>query len=142
MDIRNDLERRITKEQQKITDLRSQLDRAEAFVLGLQEALRMLPGSREKRSATGKLGFRSGNVKKTYDLLKQAGKPMQISEILIGIGKTDTKANRASLASSLYRSARKGGLIKKIGANLFSLQEIQAEVRETFNLPANFGKET
>jgi hypothetical protein len=68
---------------------------------------------------------------------------MNITEILIGIGKEDTKQNRASLASSLYRSSKKGGFIVKVDANLFSIQELQSKVKEKelFTLPTNFGKD-
>jgi hypothetical protein len=81
-------------------------------------------------------------VKKTYELIKKVGKPLNIGEILVGIGKEDTKQNRASLASSLYRSSKNGGLIIKADSNLFSIQGLQSKAKDKeINLPPNFGKD-
>ena len=76
-------------------------------------------------------------------LIKKVGKPLNIGEILIGIGKEDTKQSRASLASSLYRSSKRDGLVIKVDSNLFSIQGLQSKIKEkeTFSLPPNFGKD-
>jgi len=145
MDWINVLENKIEEEKQKINELRLELHKSEAYLKGLEEALKLVPSSQGKRVVTtsSKPTLRSGSVKKTYELIKKTGKPMGIGEILLGIGKPDTKQNRASLASSLYRTARKGGLITKIDENLFSIIDLQSQgkKKDLFNLPHEFGKD-
>ena len=138
MNIRGDLEKRIEKERQKVLELRAQVEKSEAFILGLQEALKMLPkdGVREpgRRSASKVPELRSGgNVEKTYNLLRQLGKGAHISEILVGIGEEDTKAKRLSLSSTLSRYVRSGEIFGRTGPNTFALKEI--------SLPLEFGKD-
>ena len=146
MDWINALEKKIEEEKQKISDLKINLQKSESYLQGLQDSLKLVPTIREKRtqSSGNKPIFRAGgSVKKAYDLIKETGRPMGIGEILKGIDKDDTKQNRASLASSLYRSAKKqGGLIIKVD-NLFSISELQSNKKEgdLFKLPSNFGKD-
>ncbi len=137
----------IQKEKQKILGFEGQIKHSQSFMLGLQEALRLLPKSSdiEPIQTQPKSTFRAeSDAKKAYSFLTQIAKPMGITQILEGIGKPDTKQNRASLASSLYRSARKGNEIIKVGANLFTVQGIQTEStvkpKETLDLPPDFGK--
>lgn len=139
MSIRTDLEKRIERERQKIVELKAQVEKSEAFVQGLQEALKMLPrdGVRELgRKSKSKMPElrRGGNVEKTYNLLRQLGKGAHISEILVGIGAEDTKANRLSLSSTLSRYVRSDKIFSRPGPNTFALKEIAAS-----SLPPEFG---
>ncbi len=148
MSIRTDLERRIEKEKQKVTELRSQIDKSEAFIQGLQEALKLTPkeaGKDTRRTVKHKAAksFRAGSdVAKTYSLLQQTGKAMHISEILIGIKKEDTKANRLSLSSSLSRYVRNNQIFSRPKPNSFGLKE-HADIGAitTPQLPPEFGSE-
>ena len=146
MSIRTDLERRIDRERLKISDLRDQLGRAEAFVQGLQEALRMLPRETATNGrAQGVSGIlrAGGDVSKTQDLLRTTKRPMHITEILEGLGKEVTKTNRASLTSSLARYARRGEIFDKAGPNRFGLLEFarqpSPEADDPLDLPDSFG---
>jgi len=149
MSARTDIEKRIEKEKAKINDLISQIEKNESFILGLQEALKMLPKEKEFENGqvktnkdNSKTSFRAGSdVEKTYNLLRDAGKSMHISEILIGIGKEDTKSNRLSLSSSISRHVRKGDLFKRPFPNSFALIETPDIVNPTLDLPPNFGAE-
>jgi hypothetical protein len=147
MTARTDLEKRIEKERQNIADLRSQLEKSEAFMQGLQEALSMLPKEKETRKSKsrpkskikGKL--RSGSdIERVYNLLLQNTSPMHISQILIGIGKEDTNANRMSLAGSLGKYVRNGKIFARVGRNLFTLKELaDAKAKLPLDLPKDFG---
>jgi hypothetical protein len=149
MSARTDLERRIEKEKQKVADLRSQTERLEAFIQGLQEALKILPrdGEKETRRASKAkttTTFKPGSdVEKAYKFLRQAAKTMHISEILVGIGEEDTKANRLSLSSSLSRYVRKNQVFTRPRPNSFALKEsMDTRVTPTPLLPPEFGAET
>ena len=109
----------------------------------------MLPKEKEVESGQAKANkdnattsFRTGSdVEKAYNLLHEAGKSMHISEILIGIGKEDTKINRLSLSSSLSRHVRKNDLFKRPLPNSFALIETPDVVPPPLDLPPNFGAE-
>ena len=140
MKARRDIERRIDKEQQNITELKSQIELAESFIKGLQEALKMLPKDDNGKPRKGKGALRSGSdMAKIRDLITQSGKPLRIEEIIIGLGKPDTKANRMSISGSLGRYVRKGEIFNRVGPNQFSL--IDMEVTDTFELPPDFGSD-
>jgi hypothetical protein len=141
MAVREDIEKRIEREKQKISDLQKQIERCNAFILGMQEALKFIPKTGEK--ITKEYYFRSGDTKQAYEVLKQSAKPLSINEILSLIGKEPTKQNKASLSSSLHRAVKKSGLIKKVASNMFTIteNEVNKEVEEPIDLPDGFGKD-
>lgn len=141
MKARNDIEKRIEKEQQRISELRSEIEREEAFLQGLQEALKMLSkGDDGTKPRKGKGKVRKGSdMAKIISLIKQKGKPMHISEILVGLGREDTKANRMSIAGSLGRYVRDGNIFNRVGPNIFSLKGMQSSTK--IELPPGFGAE-
>ena len=140
MDIRKDLGRRIDKEREKVLQLRSELDRSEAFILGLQEALKMLPKEGGRKPRKRKMSLRPGSdMAKIRDLIKQNGRPMYISEITTGLGKPNTKANRLSIAGSLSRYVRAGEIFKRVKPNTFAL--IDMDSSPEVELPPDFGAE-
>lgn len=115
MSLQPEVEARIARERKRVAELRSEIIRREAFIQGLEAALSML--STDKRVAeypdVGE-ALRSGSdVSKAQQLLSVARRPLHISEILTGIGKYDTKQNRASLGGSLARYARKGEVFQR-----------------------------
>jgi hypothetical protein len=120
--IQSDLERRIARERRRVAELRNELIRREAFIQGLQEAIKMLSAESADVRDDPSESLRAGSdVRKAQELLSEASRPLHISDILKGIGKTDTRENRASLASSLARYARRGELFQREGPNEFSL---------------------
>lgn len=147
MSVRTDLEKRVEKEKQKLVELRSQVERSEAFLQGLQEALNMLPKEKEPRQSKSKTKsklkgkLRSGSdMEKVYNLLRQNTSPMHISKILVGIGKEDTNPNRMSLAGSLGRYVRNGRIFSRVGGNLFTLKEfVDTKAKMRLDLPKEFG---
>jgi len=144
MDARRALEKRIEKETQMIADLQIQIERAESFVRGLEEALSMLPKEKEPKRGKSKLKgkLRSGSeVEKAYNFLRQNASPMHISDILIAIGKENTKANRMSLVGSLGRYSRKGQFFSRVGPNIFTLKEFaNTRAKMSLDLPEEFGR--
>ncbi len=115
MTLQADLESRIAREHRRVTELRNEIMRREAFIQGLEAALGLLTG-RGSSDGSEELGesLRSGSdVSKAQQLLSETKRPLHIGEILTGIGREDTKANRASLSSSLARYARKGEIFQR-----------------------------
>lgn len=125
MYLRTELARRIEQERQKVADLRSQVERAEAFIAGLEEAMKLVPtdGGEKKRQVEHTPRSKS-DVQKAKFQLSATGHSMHVSDILKAIGKEDTKQNRASLSSSLARYARKGEIFRRVGPNEFSLVQL------------------
>ena len=140
MTYRRNIERRIEKEQNKINELREQINRTEVFIEGLQEALKMLPKDTNSSPRKGKGAIREGSdMAKVRDLIKRAGRPMRIEEIVAGLGRPDTKANKMSLSGSLGRLVRNGVVFNRPKANTFSLIGMQVESID--ELPPDFGVE-
>jgi hypothetical protein len=141
MKARKDIERRIEKENQRITDLRSQIERGEAFIQGLHEALKMLPkDENNSKPRKGKGALRAGSdMAKIRDLIQQAGKAMYISDLVTGLGKPNTKANRLSIASSLSRYVRANEIFKRVKPSTFALRDME-DLPEV-ELPPDFGAE-
>lgn len=147
MKARKDIERRIEKEQQNILDLQKQINHLEAFIKGLQEALKMLPKDDEsiERPKKGKGTVRPGSdMDKIRLLIETSGHPMHVGEIVTGLGKPDTKENRMSITGSLGRYVRKGIVFSRPGPNQFSLISLSTnENTENLDneLPPEFGSE-
>jgi hypothetical protein len=122
--IGRDIERRIIREQQKLDELKAQVERQEHFILGLREALRLLPKDR-RAGAPEATQLRPGSdVAKVRETLQRRGRAMHVSEILEAIGKSDTRSNRISIASSLGAYARRGDVFTHEGPNTFGLSEL------------------
>ena len=101
------IEARIVRERKRVVELRSEIIRREAFIQGLEAALGLLSGNRpvggyQPQGESLRLG---SDVSRAQELLSRARRPLHISAILTGIGKDDTKQNRASLGSSLVGSS-------------------------------------
>lgn len=139
MSARGDIEKRIEREKQKILDLQSQIEKSEHFILGLLEALKFVP--QDGNVHEPKRVLQPGSVvKKVEELLRQAGKPMHMDDIIRGV----PGAKRPSLVSSLSRHVKKGTIFKRVGASTYSLLECDAPTKqkESIDLPPDFGKET
>ncbi len=141
MSIRSELEKRIEKEKQKVSELREQLNKAESFMQGLQEALKMLPRDVDSISDAKGLLRPGSDMQKVQELLRKTKTPMYIVDILKGIGKPNTKENRASVGGSLNRYSRNEEIFKRVGPNQFSLLELDVENNHEDDLPSDFGKE-
>jgi hypothetical protein len=123
MSARKELEKRIAKEQTKLEGLRLEVGKLEQFILGLREALRFLPRSPENDQPDTKLrpGSDVANIRK---VLLDAREPLHVRELLIGLGRDDTKERRSSIAGSLGSYARNSQIFVRTGPNTFGLLEL------------------
>lgn len=123
MSARSQIEKKIQAKQQEIADFELQIEKAEAYIQGMQEVLRLLPREEGDTVSTEQLPRHGSAMAKTRELLLETGKPMHITEILKGIGKENTKGQRLSVSGSLRSYARKGQVFTQEGGNIFGLVE-------------------
>jgi len=146
MGARESLQKLADKKENEIGELKLQLAQAEAYLQAIQDSLRVLPkeptdGGSEPELRSGTLLFQAKEV------LRTAGKPMHINEILKKMNKPVDKNNRISLSGSMAAYVRKGVIFKKTGPNVFSLigidstQQASSEASDDSEdqLPKSFG---
>lgn len=133
MDTRKRIQNRIMKKELEIQELESSIREGKAYLQALQDTLKMFPRSIASPEAT----FRPGSlVHKTYELLKQNGKPIHINEIMKSIGIEPSK--RASLASSLNVYIKKDEIFTRPSPGTYGLHEFE-NTNSNNEPPSNFG---
>ena len=128
----------------EIRQLELQLAQAEAYLQALQDSMKVLP--REQKDLV-ELGaepvLREGSaLAQAQVILKAAGRPMHISEILKAMGKANEKNERISLSGSMASYVRKGSIFRKTGPNRFALIGMNDPAplsEEDAKLPEGFG---
>jgi hypothetical protein len=142
MSIRSQIEKKIENKRQEITEFEAKVREANAFLQGLQEALKILPREeREEEERSPEQILRSGShMAKARDYLRRVGRPMHITEILKNIGLDVTKNNRVSLSGSLGSYARRELIFTHTGPNAFGLIELGSSHSEE-EPPDDFGME-
>jgi len=138
MGARAKVEDRIKKKEEEIQEYETRLREAKAYLLALQDTLKLLP----RDNGTGSIGenlLRKGsNVAKTYNFLKKLGKPAYIDEILEAIGKNITKKERVSLSGSLASYVRKNEFFTRPAPNTFGIKTLE-EAEDITEPPDSFG---
>ena len=143
MGIREQFQKVIDRKHQEIKDLELSLEKAKAYVQAIQDSMRFLPKDYIQGDAGQSL--RPGtDLAKTRDVLKAAGKPMRINDILEAIGKANEKNNRISLSGSLSSYVRKGQIFSRPAPNTFGLIEMTNNSNGSsgaeIELPEDFGE--
>ncbi|HYH00082.1 MAG TPA: hypothetical protein VD837_13185 [Terriglobales bacterium] len=139
MGIRDNFQRLIDKKTQEIRDLELKLREANAYVQAIQDSMRLLP--RDQEGGTVDVELRAGtSLAKTRDVLKKAGAPLHVSEILKQIGRPTDKKSRVSLSGTLAGYVRAGKVFTRPAPNTFGLVEFGNTVTpEGDDLPEEFG---
>jgi hypothetical protein len=139
MGIRENLQKLVAKKAEEITALELQIREAKAYIQGLQDSMKLLP---RDGSGVTEYTLREGSaLAKTRDVLKSAGTPMPILDILKALGKPTDKENRTSLAGTLSGYARGGKVFTKTAPNTFGLLEFGTVQSGTDGdeIPEDFG---
>jgi hypothetical protein len=138
MGIRDNLQRLISKKEQEIGDLEQKLRDARVYLQAVQDSMKALPKDamdpdkpRELRPGTA--------VAKTRDLIKSAGRPLHITDILKGLGRPVDKKNKLSLSGSLAGYVREGQIFSRPAPNTFGLIDLGVNGSNA-DLPEDFGK--
>ena len=133
---RDKLEDRIKKKREEIEKLKIQILEVEAYISGLQDAMKYLPKDTKDETAEG--AIRPGSkIYKTFNLLKKVGKPMHIDEILEALKLPVTKEEKVSLSGSLGWYVRKEQIFTRPAPNTFGLTSMESD--EANEPPDDFG---
>jgi hypothetical protein len=142
MGIRENLQKLLTRKLEEIAALELQVRETRAYVQGLQDSMKFLPRDGAGVNGVAEHVLREGSaLAKTRDVLKAAGSPMTIVDILKALGKPQDKSNRVSLAGTLSGYSREGKVFARTAPNTFGLIEfrgVQSE-SEGDDIPENFG---
>jgi hypothetical protein len=130
MGLREEVLRKLEKKQQEKQAFEDQARECAIYIGSLQDVLKMLP----REAEDGKeIVLRHGSqVARARDAIRQAGRPLHVSEILMAIGRGNSKANRLAISGSLAGYVRRGEVFTRPEPNTFGLLELdrrsQAEV--------------
>src|SRR4051812_16249060 len=119
------LQRLYDKKQQEVRQLEIKLREASAYLQALQDSIKVL--NRESGAAVGESDeqtLRPGtSLANARDVLRAAGKPLHISELLKLMGKPVDKKTRVSLSGTLASYVRDGQVFTRPAPNTFGLLE-------------------
>jgi hypothetical protein len=108
-----------------------------AYIQGLQDSMKFLP--RDGNGAAEYVLREGSALAKTRDVLRTAGTPLPIADLLKALGKPQDKEHRTSLAGTLSGYARDGKVFTKTAPNTFGLLEFRAIQPEDSEIPEDFG---
>lgn len=135
MGYRHEMIKRIKRKEQEIVDwknkfaeIKSELEKAESYLLALNDSLRLYPNDENQPEET-RLRANS-DLAKARDALKKAGHPLHVNALLEQIGKTVTKSNRVSLSGSIGNYVREGKIFTRPLPNTFGLKEFDTPSAE------------
>jgi hypothetical protein len=138
MDLRRRILKEIEKQEAKIAGLNFDLTGAEAYLQAQRDMLKLLP--RESNADASAALRPTSDLAKARDIIREAGKPMHVTDILKGLGKEVTRDSRASLASSIGAYVRRNEIFTRPVPNTFGLVEFNGS-EEVSEPPENFGQD-
>ena len=134
MEIADELRRRIDKKKRELEKLELDLRDGQAYLRGLEDTWRLLEGEAEASLRSG------SDLAKTQDIIRKAGHPLHINEVLVALGKPADKKTKESLSGSLAAYARDRRVFTKVGPNKFGLLDMpMVPKEETVEPPDDFG---
>ncbi|MBI3771020.1 MAG: hypothetical protein HY271_21320 [Deltaproteobacteria bacterium] len=140
MSMRDELEKKIERRIQEVTEMEIRVREGHAYIQALMDTLKWLP---QETPADADTVLRPGTtVARARDAIKKAQRPLHISLLLKAVGKPDDRKNRAALGGSLSTYVRKGIIFTRPGPNTYGLVELGGvpaddEPPESFGLDAN-----
>ncbi|HNS79762.1 MAG TPA: hypothetical protein PKM17_14030 [Syntrophorhabdus sp.] len=141
MGLREKFEDKIKKKELEIQEYEMKIREARAYVQALQDHIKFLPKEDMANDATDSNTLRPGSMPyRAHELLKKAGRPLHVSDILTGIGEEPTKPNRVSLSGTLASYVRNHKIFSRPMPNTFGLisleRAVSTEPPEDFGLPS------
>ncbi len=134
MNTRHQLQKLLDRKQHEINDLEVQIEKAKAYIQALQDSMKFLP----KENGQTQVLLRPGSaLAKAQEILRKAGKPLHISEILKALNEKPDK--RVSLSGSLSAYVRNGQIFTRPAPNTFGLKEMNELIDALDELPEDFG---
>lgn len=124
MGLREDFQKRVVKKEQEIAGLETQIREARIYIQALQDSMKLLPRT---DAVSGQSSLRpNSSLYKAHEALRNAGKPLHITNLLQAMGRSTEKASRLSLASSIAAYVRRGEIFTRPAPNTFGLVELEA----------------
>ena len=134
MNARDQFQKLLDRKQQEIKDLEIQIEKAKAYVQALQDSMKFL----RRENGQAQVLLRPGSaLAKAQDILRKAGKPLHISEILKALNEKPDK--RVSLSGSLSAYVRNGQIFTRPAPNTFGLIETNETADVSDEIPEDFG---
>jgi hypothetical protein len=141
MHIREQFQRLVDRKQQEIRNLELQIEKARTYVEALQDSMRLLP---KEVTAGSEATLRPDTaLARTRDILRTAGKPMHINDLLKALGSPADSKHKLSLGGSLANYVRKGQIFTRPAPNTFGLIEMsqKGESKIEDEIPEDFGSD-
>jgi hypothetical protein len=141
MGIREDLQKRIEKKQQEISELELKIRDANSYIQGMMDTMKLLP---KDSSQAGSRGLRPGTIiAAARDAIQENGAPMHIVALLKALGKGTDRNARAGLSGSISTYVKRGEIFTRPAPNTFGLIEFEAaRSSETEEPPDTFGTDS
>jgi hypothetical protein len=137
MGIRENVQKLIAKKLDENVVLEHQIMSNKAYIQGLQDSMKFLP---RDGNGIAEYVLREGSaLAKTRDVLRAAGTPLPIADILKALGKPQDKEHRTSLAGTLSGYTRDGKVFTKTAPNTFGLLEFRTIHSDDNEIPEDFG---
>lgn len=136
MGIREELQKRIDRKQEELQELQLKIREGTIYIQALQDTMKLLP-----KDGPVEIALRPGsNIAKARDVIKSAGKPLHINEILNALGPDVGKDKKLALTGSIGAYVRKGEIFTRPAPNTFGLAEFeQKNGRVQEEPPERFG---
>jgi len=140
MGMREELAKRIERKRAEIAELELQAKQALSYIQALEDTLKMLPRDGANTGEATQILRPNSAVAKAYEVLKLAGTPLHLTDLLRAINKEPSRANQGALNSSLSTYVRKGEIFTRTAPNTYGLREFVATEAASAP-PAGFGKD-
>lgn len=142
MGLREDIQKRIERKQQELTEreMAFALERAAtgAYIQAMQDMLKSLPRASSDIRPTNLILRPGSAMAQAKDAIQKAGKPLHISEILRAIGRPVDKVTRVSIGGSISNYVRRGEVFTRTAPNTFGLVGMESVTPS--EPPEGFGK--
>ena len=140
MRVREELQKRIEKKEQEISQLHIQLRESSAYLQALQDTIKLLPRDGTNNGGANELLRPGSAMWKAREAIKKTGNPMHINDILKAMGKPLEKKHRVSLSGSISGYVRKGEIFVRTAPNTFGLMELGHRPLMSASIPERFGE--
>lgn len=134
MNTRDQFQKLLDRKQQELKDLELQIEKVRAYIQAIQDSMKFLP----KQNGQTQVILRPGSaLARAQEILRNAAKPLHISEILKALNEKPDK--RVSLSGSLSAYVRNGQIFTRPAPNTFGLIEMTDSADVSEEIPEDFG---
>ncbi len=137
------LQKLYEKKLQEVRQLEIKLKESTAYLQALQDSLKMLNRETGNTEPEAEQNLRPGTaLAQARDILRVAGKPLHITELLKQMGRPADKKNRVSLSGNLAGYVRGRQVFTRPAPNTFGLIEFGSAILspDEITVPEGFGK--